>query len=576
MTPVYGISWREAALYCNWLQGGQSSDPASLLTGAYDVSTWGNLNGGVITDAPTHLPGARFWIPTINEQVKAFHYDPNRNGPGQGGYWLNKNMRDVDGIAGPPGVGQTSARWVDPNVNNGELMIPLGAYPDQLSPWGLLDTSGGATEWSEQIAPQSGPPGGRFLYGASAGQSSTGDALWNSSSVSPSLAGIAYGFRIASTVPSPGVGVTALAFGSIFMARRKRSSMRSALPLALLVSAGWASPALAQQDYGIDFVTVGAMNNAPLTRSGFPDFPNSPSVGRGSVSYEYRIGRTEITTAQWMQFVNTFNGTTFADAPPFFHWAGPFSWGATDDPTYGGPGFRYVLPASNPNAAMTPVYGISWRESALYCNWLQGGQSSDPASLLTGAYDVSTWGPGPQGTFTDAPNHLPGARFWIPTFDEQLKAFHYDPNRNGPGQGGYWLNKNMRDTTGIAGVPGVGQTSARWVDPNVNNGELMIPLGAYSDQVSPWGLLDTSGGATEWNERVAPGLSQPSGRGLFGASAGASSTDDSIYGSSGVGPDTGGIAYGFRIASTVPSPGVGVTAVVMGGILSSRRKRRST
>ena len=122
-----------------------------------------------------------------------------------------------------------------------------------------------------------------------------------------------------------------------------------------VLGVGCSVPALGQgpPDYGIDFVTVGAVNNPAYHGT----FPNNrwPIEGSGSVSYEYRIGRTEITTAQWMQFVNTFNGTTSADAPPFFHWAGPFSWGAVNDPTYHGPGFRYVLPASNPDAAMVPV-----------------------------------------------------------------------------------------------------------------------------------------------------------------------------------------------------------------------------
>ena len=352
-------------------------------------------------------------------------------------------------------------------------------------------------------------------------------------------------------------------------------------PVASIVLAAAALGAVApvqargQQDYGIDFVTVGAVNNPAFT-STTPPGNRWPINGSGSVSYEYRIGRTEITTAQWMAFVNTFNGTTAANAPPFFHWAGPFHWGAAPDPTYGGPGFRYALPASKPNAGMLPVYGISWRECALYCNWLQGGQSSDPASLLTGANDVSTWGPGPQGSFTDALTHLPGAQFWIPTLDEQVKAFHYDPNRYGPGQGGYWLNKNMRDTTGIAGPPGVGQTSAGYVDPNVNRGEMNIPLGAYPDQLSPWGLLDTSGGASEWDERAFPNIGLPGERGYFGGSAGFTSTADSIHAVSSGTPSSASIDRGFRVASSVPSPGPCVTALATGLLAMSRRKRRST
>lgn len=135
----------------------------------------------------------------------------------------------------------------------------------------------------------------------------------------------------------------------------RTSRVIAALAVVFLGSATFA------QDYGIDFVTVGAAGNAAFTQQS-PNFPNSEVIGRGAVNYHYRIGRYEITTAQWMAFVNTFNGTTRENAPPFFDWGGPFAWGAVSDPNYSGPGFRYTLPASNPNAAMQPVYGIGWRE----------------------------------------------------------------------------------------------------------------------------------------------------------------------------------------------------------------------
>lgn len=348
---------------------------------------------------------------------------------------------------------------------------------------------------------------------------------------------------------------------------------------AAAVALAMATPGSArgQQSYGIDFVTVGAVNN-PAFNIVNPDDPGSLAVGRGSVGYEYRIGRTEITTIQWMEFVNTFNGTTAANAPPYFHWAGPFHWGAVPDPTYSGPGFRYVLPASNPSAGMQPVFGISWRESALYCNWLQGGKQADPASLRTGAYDTTTWGTGPGGSFTDAPTHLPGARFWVPTLDEQIKAACYDPNRFGPGQGGWWLGMNKRNAAGVPGLPGIGQTSAGCSDPTGQERELDIPLGAYTDQTSPWGLYDTSGGAMEWNEALAPAPpSLPRGRGIFGRPAGPAYTAnyDSIYGISAPFPGDSGVYYGLRIASAAPSPtGVSVFAVL--GLTCGARRRRKT
>ncbi|MBS0195478.1 MAG: hypothetical protein JSR77_01845 [Planctomycetes bacterium] len=53
--------------------------------------------------------------------------------------------------------------------------------------------------------------------------------------------------------------------------------------------------ALAQVDpSGIEFVTVGAPGNPAYAG---PD-NNNAVTGRGSVGYEYRIGKTEVTTAQ--------------------------------------------------------------------------------------------------------------------------------------------------------------------------------------------------------------------------------------------------------------------------------------
>lgn len=109
---------------------------------------------------------------------------------------------------------------------------------------------------------------------------------------------------------------------------------------------------------------------------------------------------------------------------------------------------------------MKPVYGTSWREAAMDCNWLHNGQSADPAALCGAAHDVSTWSDFGDGSFSDERTHEHGTRLWISTFDEQLKAMHDDLRRDGLGQGGWWLNKSMSDIALISGLPGVGQTSA--------------------------------------------------------------------------------------------------------------------
>lgn len=109
----------------------------------------------------------------------------------------------------------------------------------------------------------------------------------------------------------------------------------------------------------------------------------------------------------------------------------------------------YVLNGNLPNAGMIPVIGLNWRVSAMYCNWLHNGKQNTLESLQSGAYDVSTFHTNPDGTFTDQITRSPGATFWIPSLDEWIKAVHYDPNRYGPGKGGWWESPRQTGTVSL-------------------------------------------------------------------------------------------------------------------------------
>jgi len=184
-----------------------------------------------------------------------------------------------------------------------------------------------------------------------------------------------------------------------------------------------------------------------------------------------------------MEFLNAYGGPS--GSPNVFWRAWPIWWNA--EPVAAD---RYALRTDVENAPMSPVFGLSWRMSAMYCNWLHNGKGSSPDSLLTGAYDVSTWGILPDGNLTDGATHLSGARFWIPTFDEQFKAFQYDPNRYGTDQGGWWQSRNMRDTVGISGPPEIGDTSAGYEVSDSILEERNIPfrrVPAFHTPVGPLG-----------------------------------------------------------------------------------------
>ncbi len=324
---------------------------------------------------------------------------------------------------------------------------------------------------------------------------------------------------------------------------------------------------------GIDWVTIGAPGNRGYDG---PD-PDNLVRGRGAVGYEYRIGRTEITTGQWMEFINTFKARS--DAVPYAVLPTPVFWGADVDPAYSGPGTRYRLDPTDPNAAMRPVYGVSWRAAALYCNWQCNDRSSALTAIDNGAYDRSTFGYS-GSLFTDQPAHNPGARYWIPTLDEWLKAVHFDPNATGANgeQGRWWQQPNGTDTPLIYGPPpsfgGVpeNQANAGFYIPNLVN--YHIPLGAYPTVQSPWGLLDAAGATSEWTEGTyfAIGLNF---RVIDGSCTGVSPPvgPDTAYGYGADRPDSAGSYLGFRIASVVPAPSPLMVGFGASLLLAIRRRR---
>lgn len=212
---VKGISWRLAALYCNWLHHDKPSDWNTIQSGAYDARTFGQRPDGTITDQLTRSPDARFWIPSLDEWMKAVYFDPKKGGVG--GWWNQPNGSDIGLTPGFPGVGQTSA-----GLGPDATWIPVGSYPEVRTPWGLLDASGGVSEWTEEID--------SLGFDRLAGGTSTKDGPMRfdepgfqlpwavTSSAGP-------GLRIASSIPNSGV-ISAVLCGiaSQTLSRKRRQA----------------------------------------------------------------------------------------------------------------------------------------------------------------------------------------------------------------------------------------------------------------------------------------------------------------------------------------------------------------
>jgi formylglycine-generating enzyme required for sulfatase activity len=308
-------------------------------------------------------------------------------------------------------------------------------------------------------------------------------------------------------------------------------------------------------DYGYTWATIGDPGNDP-----FPG-ENGINVNRGGVGYAYRMATTEVTVGHWLEFVEAY--APYAEDPGSRDLSGSFIFPrqATNDI-----GYTYEV---IPGFENTPT-NLSWRMAARYVNWLHNDKAITRDAFESGVYDTATFTQNADGTFNDQTTRSPGARYWIPSLDEWLKAVYYDPHKGGVG--GWWTQPAGSDDALVPGAPGDGgETNAGQF--NTFTWAAHRQVGSYAFITTPWGLLDASGGMAEWTEEWGnPAFRNRrivQGSNMF--SSGLPSLDDSILNTPGARPTTVAF-YGLRIASAIPSPG-GVPALVLAWTLARRRLR---
>jgi len=311
-------------------------------------------------------------------------------------------------------------------------------------------------------------------------------------------------------------------------------------------------------NYGHDFVTIGNPGNRAATEFEAPRWETEFLGPLGRVNYKYRITRTEVTNAQYHDFI-----TQYVRAPglPFAPGAGLGRGLFIRGFEPGGIPIIDVVPGREQTPAeVTVLY------AAAYMNWLHNDQGTTREDFATGAYDLDQFVRDPvTGQFPEQKPREEGARFFLPSTDEWTKAAHYDPNRYGLGEEGFWLYPDGGQeplVTGLPGEPGAETSAGTEVFE-------MFDVGSYPGTLSPWGLLDVSGGFDEATDtlsffgdsRIRVGSDVISQRVDF---------DDRLDNVFNLGP---GDTIGFRVASIVPAPGAGVIMLI-GTVTCSTRRRR--
>lgn len=238
----------------------------------------------------------------------------------------------------------------------------------------------------------------------------------------------------------------------------------------------------------VSWVTVGDPGNAADTS------------GYGAVADAFAIAATEVTNAQYAEFLNTVDSLGANALGLYNPDMGTNARGGITFASGNAPGTKYVLKT---DMSSKPVNFMSWFDAARFTNWMNNGQGA--GSTETGAYDVSQANP----------TRLAGATIFMPTEHEWYKAAYYDPVNAGADAGGtpdYWLYPTMSDaipTIATADANGditnPGANVANYnsgADWNTQDGNVTTVGGAGALSASYYGTFDQGGNLWEWTETI--------------------------------------------------------------------------
>ena len=316
----------------------------------------------------------------------------------------------------------------------------------------------------------------------------------------------------------------------------------------------------------IDSVPVGNAGNAA-----------DPTTGYGAVSYDYGIGKYEVTLNQYTAFLNAVGATDTYELYNLYMGTGPNlnSRGIARSGVSGS--YTYSVIGSGNR----PVTWVSWYDSARFANWLGNGQltGGQVAGITeTGAYTLT----GNTGLIA----RNAGWTYGLPSENEWYKAAYHQPVSSGGDADNYWLyptannaNPNSRngslsdansgnfyrDDTFVNGFNGGYAVSQ---SPGISSSQqYLTDAGAFSLADSFYGTFDQGGNVWEWNDAVIG-----SARGLRGGSWG--SSFEYLMSSSGLDRQVlaiEGSNVGFRVA-IVPEPSVAGLMMLGMALVACKRK----
>ena len=538
--PIVYVSWFDSARFANWMSNGQPSGAQTSTTtenGAYNLSLLaaGNAPAQNATN-PNTGSAPTYRMPRENEWYKAAYY---KGGSTNAGYWTYATQSNV----APGTTIGSSANQANYNNAIGHA-TDVGSFSGSGSFYGTFDQSGNVSQHHDLDGTAGGISAEYGTYAGwtrgSAGGDDYSDAVWisyQSGGTGSGDAGGNFGFRLVSATSAPPPAPAAPLGAALTPTFQTTTATADGFTLQISNYSSaytWAGSATAGGSVSINGdglatitgVAPGTPSSATITttRAGYfggtatyswtslsaavnmimvtvDNLGNAADAGSaypgyGAVPYSYKIGKYEVTTAQYTAFLNAVGKTdTYGlyNAELMLQ-LGPLR--GTAQISKSGTAGSYTYAVLN-NTGNLPISGVSWFDSARFANWMSNGQPSGAQTSTTtenGAYNLNGRTTGNAVAKNSInPNTSAIPTFYIPTENQWYKAAYY---KGGSTNAGYWAFATQSNS-----APGttIGSGANQAAIAN-GAGDNPIDVGSFTGSGSFYGTFDQTGNVAEWND----------------------------------------------------------------------------